>query len=91
MRWTVSVPSRLSSQGQDYLKELIIFKNWGDGISAEPFQILKDNAVKVLYSICQKIWKTQQGHMTGKGRFSFQSQRKAMPKNVQTTAQLLVK
>ena len=32
----------------------------GDGIPVELFQILKDNAVKVLYSICQKIWKTQQ-------------------------------
>ena len=32
----------------------------GDGIPAELFQILKDDAVKVLQSICQKIWKTQQ-------------------------------
>ena len=32
----------------------------GDGIPAELFQILKDNPVKVLYSICQQIWKTQQ-------------------------------
>ena len=32
----------------------------GDGIPAELFQILKDGAVKVLHSICQKIWKTQQ-------------------------------
>ena len=32
----------------------------GDGISAELFQILKDDAVKVLHSICQQIWKTQQ-------------------------------
>ena len=32
----------------------------GDGIPVEPFQILKDNAVKVLHSICQQIWKTQQ-------------------------------
>ena len=32
----------------------------GDGISAELFQILKNDAVKVLYSICQQIWKTQQ-------------------------------
>ena len=32
----------------------------GDGIPAELFQVLKDNAVKVLHSICQKIWKTQQ-------------------------------
>ena len=32
----------------------------GDGISGELFQILKDDAVKILHSICQKIWKTQQ-------------------------------
>ena len=32
----------------------------GDGITAELFQILKDDAVKVLCSICQQIWKTQQ-------------------------------
>ena len=32
----------------------------GDGIPAEPFQIIKDDAVKVLHSICQQIWKTQQ-------------------------------
>ena len=32
----------------------------GDGISVELFQILKDDAVKVLHSICQHIWKTQQ-------------------------------
>ena len=31
----------------------------GDGIPAEPYQILKDDAVKVLYSMCQQIWKTQ--------------------------------
>ena len=60
----------------------------GDGIPAELFQILKDDAVKVLHSICQQIWKLSSGHRTGKGQFSFQSQRKAMPKNVQTTAQL---
>ena len=35
--------------------------NGGDGIPAELFQILKDDAVKVLHSICQQIWKTQQG------------------------------
>ena len=59
-----------------------------DGIPAELFQILKDDAVKVLHSICQQIWKTHHGHRTGKGQFSFQSQRKAMPKNAQTTTQL---
>ena len=60
----------------------------GDRIPVELFQILKDDAVKVLHSICQQIWKTHSGHRTGKGQFSFQSQRKAMPKNAQTTAQL---
>ena len=58
----------------------------GDGIPAELFQILKDDPVKVLHSICQQIWKIQQWPWTGKGQFSFQSQRKAGPKNVQTTA-----
>ena len=60
----------------------------GDGIQVELFQILKDDAVKVLVSICQQIWNTHSGHRTGKSQFSFQSQRKAMPKNSQTTNQL---
>ena len=54
-----------------------------DGIPAELFQILKDDAVKVLHSICQQIWKTQQWPQDGKGQFSFQSQRRATPKKVQ--------
>ena len=45
----------------------------GDGILAELFQILKDDAVKVLHSVCQQIWKTQQCYRTGKDQFSFQS------------------
>ena len=60
----------------------------GDGIPVELFQILKDDAVKVLHLICQPIWKTRQWPQDWKGEFSFQSQRKAMPKNAQTTAQL---
>ena len=60
----------------------------GDGIPVELFQILKDDVVKVLQSICQQIWKLSSGHMTGKDQFSFQSQRKAMPKNAQTTTKL---
>ena len=60
----------------------------GDGIPVELFQILKDDAVKVLHSICQQIWKTQRWPQDWK-KFSFQSQRKAMPKNIQTTTQLL--
>jgi len=60
----------------------------GDEIPVELFPILKDDAVKVLHSRWQQIWKSQQCHRTGKGQFSFQSQRKAMPKNAQTITQL---
>ena len=60
----------------------------GDGVPVELFQILKDDAVKVLHSICQQIWKTQQWLQDWKSQFSTQSQRKAMPKNVQTTTKL---
>ena len=58
----------------------------GDGIPAELFQTLKDDAVKVLHSICEQIGKLSSGHRTGKGQFSFQSQRKAMSKSAQTIA-----
>ena len=44
-----------------------------DRISVELFQVLKDDAVKVMNSICQQIWKTQQWPQAGKGQFSFQS------------------
>ena len=60
----------------------------GDGIPAELFQILKYNAVKVLHSICYQIAKLSSGHRTGKGQFSFQSQRKVISNNIQTTTQL---
>ena len=52
-----------------------------DGIPAERFQILKDYAVKVLHSICQEIWETQQWPQDWKIQFLFQSQRRVMPKN----------
>ena len=48
----------------------------------------KDDTVKVLHSICQQIWKLSSGHRTGKGQFSFQSQRRPMAKNIQITIQL---
>ena len=70
------------------LESITVNKASGDGIPVELFQILKDDAVKVLHSIYQQIGKPSSGHRTGKGQFSFQSQRKAMPKNTQTTAQL---
>ena len=55
----------------------------GDGISAELVQILKDDAVEVLHSICQQIWKTQQWSQDWKKSVFIPT-----PKNVQTTAQL---
>ena len=60
----------------------------GDGIPAELFQILKDDAVKMLHSYASKFGKLSRAHRTRKGQFSFQSQIKAMPNNVQATAQL---
>ena len=60
----------------------------GDGIPVELLLILKDDAVKVLHSICHKFGKLSSDHWTRKCQFSFQSQIKAMPKNAQTTAQL---
>ena len=57
-------------------------KQVGDGIPVELFQILKD-AVKVLYSICQQIWKTQQWPQDWKRSVFI-----PVPKNAQTTAQL---
>ena len=59
-----------------------------DGIPVELFQILKDDAVKVLHSIHQQIWKTHPWSQNWQSQFSFQSQRKALPKSAQTTAQL---
>ena len=67
-------PDILESEVRLALGSIIMYKtSGGDGNAVEFFQFLKDDAVKMLHSICQ---------------FSFQSQRKVMPKNVQTTAQL---
>ena len=60
----------------------------GDRIPVELFQVLKDDVAQVLHTLCQLIWKLSSGHRTGKGQFSFQSQRKAMPKNDETSTQL---
>ena len=62
--------------------------NVGDGIPVELFQILKDNAVKVLQSICQQIWKTQLWPQEWKRSVFIPIPKKTMPKNAQTTAQL---
>ena len=61
----------------------------GDGIPAQLFQILRDDAIiKCCTQYVSKFRKLSSGHRPGKGQFSFQSQRKAMPKDVQTTGQL---
>ena len=76
IKWTLGVINTNKASGDD-------------GIPAELFQILKDDAVKLLHSICQQIWKTQQWPQGWKtGQFSFHTQRKAIPKNAQTTTQL---
>ena len=60
----------------------------GDGIPAELFQRLKDDAVKVLHSICQQIWKTQQWPQDRKRSVFILVPKKGNAKNVQTTEQL---
>ena len=60
----------------------------GDGIPVELFQILKDDTVKVLHSICQHIWKTQQWPQDWKKLVFVPIPKKALPKNAQTTAHL---
>ena len=57
----------------------------GDGIPAGLFQILKDDAVKMLHSVRQQIWKMQQWPQDWKRSVFIPSQRRAVTKNVQTT------
>ena len=59
----------------------------GDGIPGELLQILKDDAVKVLHSICQQIWKTQQWTQDWKRSVFIPIPKKGNAKNAQTTAQ----
>ena len=60
----------------------------GDGIPVELFKILKYDAFKVLHSICQQIWKTQQWPQDRIRVVFIEFPRKAMPKNVQATVPL---
>ena len=82
-------PDILECEVKWALESIIMNKaSGGDGIPVELFQILKDDAVKVLPQYGSKSGKLSSVHRTGKGQFSFQSHRKAMLKNAQTTAQL---
>ena len=60
----------------------------GDGTPVELFQILKDDVVKVLHSICQQIWKTQQGSQGWKRSVFIPVLKKGNAKNIHTTTQL---
>ena len=69
-------PDILECEVKWALGSITMNKASGDyGIPVELFQILKDDAVKVLHSLCQKIWKLSSGYKTGKGQCSSQSQR----------------
>ena len=82
-------PDILECEVKRTLGSIIMNKaSGGDGIPAELFQILKDNAMKVLHSICQQIWKTQQWPQDEERSVFIPIPRKAMPKSIQTTAQL---
>ena len=82
-------PDNLECKVKRALESITVNKASGaDGIPLELFQTLKDDAVKVLHSICQQIWKIQQWPQDWKSSVSFQPQGKAMPKNAQTIAQL---
>ena len=86
-------PDILEYEGKWALESIPMNKaSGGDGIPVELCQILKDDTVQVLHSICQQyleiLGKLSNDHYPGKGQFSFQSQRREMLKNVQTTIQL---
>ena len=77
-------PDILECEGEWALGSITTNKaSGGDGIPVELFQILKDDAVKVLHSICQQIWKMQQWPQDWKRSVFI-----PIPKNSQTTAQL---
>ena len=82
---------RVMSLPFNILSRLLITMNktsGGDGIPVELFQILVDDAVKVLHSICQQIWKTQQWPRDWKRSVFIPIPKKGNAKNAQTTTQL---
>ena len=76
-------PDTLESEVKWALGSITMNKaSGGDGVPVELFQILKDDAVKVLHSICHQIWKTQQWPQDWKRPVFIESQRKATSKIV---------
>ena len=75
VKWTLGSITKNKASGDDVIIVAL-------------FQVLKDDAVKLLHSVRQQIWKTQPWPQDWKRSVSFQSLRKAMRKNAQTTAQL---
>jgi len=79
-------PDILECEGKWAFGSIIRNKaNGGYGIPVELFQILKDDVVKVLHSICQQIWKTQQWPQDWKRSVFIPIPKKAMPKNAQVS------
>ena len=82
-------PDILECEAKWALRSTAVNKASGsDEIPAELFKSLKENAIKVLHSLCQQIWKTQQWHRTGKGQSSSQFPRRVVIKNMPTIRQL---
>ena len=82
-------PDILECKVKCALGSITIYKvSGGDGIPVELFQILKDDALKVLHSTCQQIWKTQQWSQDWKKSVFIPIPKTGMPKNAQTTTQL---
>ena len=76
-------PDKLEYEVKRALRSITINKASGDdGIPVELFQFLQDDAMKVLHSHASRFGNLSSGYSTGKGQFSFQSLRKATPKNV---------
>ena len=75
MVWSLTESDILECEVKEALGSITTNKPSGsDKISAELFKILKDDAVKMLHSVCQQFGKLSSGCGTGKGQFSVQSQ-----------------
>ena len=72
MVWSLNrEPDILQCEAKWALGSITINKaSGGDGIPAKLFQVLKDDAVKVLHLVCQQIWKLSSDHRAGKSQFS---------------------